>query len=87
MSYKAYKSGRVCQAVQDGNREFISLLACISAIGHSVASSVPVNRNTDRNYGPYCTVRIGGRTVLPLKLRRRTVQLICTDRNTVRIAV
>ena len=33
MSQEAYKSGRVRQAVQDGNREFISLLACVSAIG------------------------------------------------------
>jgi hypothetical protein len=33
MSKKAYKSGRITGASQDGNREFISLLACILAIG------------------------------------------------------
>ena len=32
MSKKAYESGRITSASQDGNREFISLLACISAI-------------------------------------------------------
>jgi hypothetical protein len=33
ISKKAYKSGRINSASQDGNREFISLLACVSAIG------------------------------------------------------
>jgi len=33
MSKKAYESGRITAASQDGNREFISLLACVSAIG------------------------------------------------------
>jgi hypothetical protein len=33
MSKKAHKSGRITGASQDGNREFISLLACVSAIG------------------------------------------------------
>ena len=33
MSSEAYKAGRITHASQDGSREFISLLACISAIG------------------------------------------------------
>jgi hypothetical protein len=33
MSKKAYESGRITGVSQDGNREFISLLACVSAIG------------------------------------------------------
>ena len=33
MSSEAYEAGRITHASQDGSREFISLLACISAIG------------------------------------------------------
>ena len=33
MSREAFESGRITRASQDGNREFISLLACISAAG------------------------------------------------------
>jgi hypothetical protein len=33
MSKKAHETGRITSASQDGNREFISLLACVSAIG------------------------------------------------------
>lgn len=33
MSREAFESGRVRQKAQDGSREFISLLACVSAIG------------------------------------------------------
>jgi hypothetical protein len=33
MTLAALKSGRVTKARQDGNREFISCLACISAVG------------------------------------------------------
>jgi hypothetical protein len=33
MSREAFDSRRIRQVVQDGSREFISLLACISAIG------------------------------------------------------
>ena len=33
MSKKAYETGRITAASQDGNREFISLLACVSAVG------------------------------------------------------
>jgi hypothetical protein len=33
MSKKAYETGGITGASQDGNREFISLLACVSAIG------------------------------------------------------
>ena len=40
MSQEAYKSGRVRQAVQDGNREFISLLACVSAIGRRIPATL-----------------------------------------------
>ena len=40
MSKKAYESGRIRGASQDGNREFISLLACISAIGKALPPSI-----------------------------------------------
>jgi len=40
MSLEAYKSGRIRQASQDGNREFISLLACVSAIGKKVPATL-----------------------------------------------
>ena len=33
MSRKAYESGRVRQAVQDGNREFITLIGYVNALG------------------------------------------------------
>src|SRR4051812_27438332 len=33
MSQEAYQSGRILGASQDGSREFISLLACVSATG------------------------------------------------------
>ena len=33
MSCETYGLGRVRQAVQDGSREFITLIACVSAIG------------------------------------------------------
>ncbi len=33
ISESAYKSGRVKKAKHDGSQEFISILACISAIG------------------------------------------------------
>ena len=36
MSKEAYDSGRVRQAAQDGSREFITLLACVSAIGKAL---------------------------------------------------
>ena len=36
MSKEAYDSGRVRQAAQDGSREFITLLACVSAIGRAL---------------------------------------------------
>jgi hypothetical protein len=36
MSREAYEKGRVRKARQDGSREFISLLACISAIGQAI---------------------------------------------------
>ena len=37
---EAYKSGRVRQAIQDGNREFISLLACVSTIGKKIPTTL-----------------------------------------------
>jgi hypothetical protein len=40
MAREAYKSGRVRQAVHDGNREFISLLACVSAIGKAIPATL-----------------------------------------------
>ena len=33
MSLEAFLSGRITQASQDGSREFITLLACINALG------------------------------------------------------
>src|SRR3979411_2648966 len=33
MTRAAWESGRITKSKQDGNREFISILACISAIG------------------------------------------------------
>jgi DDE superfamily endonuclease len=33
MTKEAYKRGRICYIQQDGNREFISLLACVCADG------------------------------------------------------
>ena len=33
---KAYKSGQIKQVMQDGNREFITLIACVSATGEAV---------------------------------------------------
>jgi hypothetical protein len=36
MSRAAYEQGRVRQSVQDGNREFITLIACCSAIGNAL---------------------------------------------------
>jgi hypothetical protein len=40
MSLEAYKSGRVRQAAHDGNREFISLLACVSALGKAIPATL-----------------------------------------------
>jgi len=40
MSKEAYKSGRVTQAAQDGNREFITYLACVSAISKRVPATL-----------------------------------------------
>jgi hypothetical protein len=40
MSREAYKSGRVRQACQDGNREFITCMACVSAIGKRVPATL-----------------------------------------------
>jgi hypothetical protein len=36
MTLSAYKSGRVMKRKHNGNREFISCLACISAFGKSI---------------------------------------------------
>ena len=40
MSKEAYVSGRVRQAAHDGSREFISLLACVSAIGRKLPATL-----------------------------------------------
>ena len=40
MSLEAWKSGRVRQAAHDGNREFITLNACVSAIGIRVPAAL-----------------------------------------------
>ena len=36
MSREAYEQGRCRQSAQDGNREFITLLACVSALGKTI---------------------------------------------------
>ena len=36
LTREAFQSGRVCHARQDGNREFVSFLACVSALGKSL---------------------------------------------------
>jgi hypothetical protein len=36
MTLAALKSGRVTKSKQDGSREFISILACVSAIGKAI---------------------------------------------------
>jgi hypothetical protein len=33
---KAYESGQIKQAAQDGNHEFVTLIACVSATGEAV---------------------------------------------------
>ena len=40
MSREAYTSGRVRQACHDGNREFITLMACVSAIGKKIPAAL-----------------------------------------------
>ena len=35
-SREAYEQGRCRQSAQDGNREFITLLACVSALGKTI---------------------------------------------------
>ena len=40
MMREAYESGRIPNASQDGNREFISLLACINATGQAIPPSL-----------------------------------------------
>jgi hypothetical protein len=40
MTKAAYKSGRVGKAAQDGSREFISLLACVSAISQRLPAAL-----------------------------------------------
>ena len=36
MTRKAFESGRIRNTKQDGNREFITLLACVSALGKAL---------------------------------------------------
>ena len=40
MSKEAYKLGRVTQAAHDGNREFITCLACVSIISKRVPATL-----------------------------------------------
>jgi hypothetical protein len=40
MLMEAYKLGRVRQAVHDRNREFITLLTCVSAIGKKIPATL-----------------------------------------------
>ena len=36
MNKKAYESGQIKQAVQDGNRKFVTLIACVSVTGEAI---------------------------------------------------
>ena len=36
MSQEAYEKGRCHQAIHDGNRKFITLITCISALGIAI---------------------------------------------------
>ena len=36
LSREAYERGRIRQAIQDGSREFITLIACVSALGRAI---------------------------------------------------
>jgi hypothetical protein len=38
MSWETYNKGLCRQSIQDGNREFITLVACVSALGQKIAS-------------------------------------------------
>lgn len=40
MTREAYERGRVRQLAQDGNREFITLIACVSAIGKTTPATL-----------------------------------------------
>ena len=40
MSREAFERGQCRQSVQDGNREFITLVACVSALGNSIAPTL-----------------------------------------------
>ena len=40
ISKDAYKAGRVTQAAQDDSREFITCLACVSAIGRRIPATL-----------------------------------------------
>ena len=40
MSREAYKAGRCRQSTQDRNREFITLIACVSAIGKRIPATL-----------------------------------------------
>jgi len=40
MSREAYEQGRVRQSAQDGNREFITLIACVSALGIAIPATL-----------------------------------------------
>ena len=40
MSFETFESGRITHASQDGSRELISLLACISANGVALPSAL-----------------------------------------------
>ncbi|PMD30980.1 hypothetical protein L207DRAFT_519662 [Hyaloscypha variabilis F] len=54
MGKGAYKSGRVRQAAHDGNREFITLLAYISAIGKKIPASLLYTSESASSNGWTC---------------------------------
>ena len=40
MNRKAYETGRCCHSAQDGSREFITLIACMSALGIALSPTL-----------------------------------------------
>jgi hypothetical protein len=46
MSQEAYKAGRCRQTRQDGSREFITLIACVSALGNRIPATLLYKRKS-----------------------------------------
>jgi hypothetical protein len=46
MSREAYKKGRVRQSVQDRNREFITFITCVCALGNAIPPTLLYKRKS-----------------------------------------